>query len=109
MVDVDISSDVVEIDEYKDPVRIKEEDYSDLREIQVLVDALGKYRQEMGRLVQLMGNMREEANRVEVELSSKRQELAKKYNLERIGTGQWALDFEKREFVKTAPGTPVIP
>ena len=56
-----------------------------------------------------MGNMREEANKVEVELSQLRTKLAGKYNLESIGKGQWALDFERKEFVKTAPGTPVIP
>jgi len=106
---VNVSSDMLKVDEYKDPVRIKEDDYVALREIQALVDALGKYRQEMGRLVQLIGNMREEANRVEVDLATKRKNLAQKYNLEQIGTGQWAIDFEKKEFVKTSPGTPVIP
>lgn len=96
-------------DEYKDPVVIKDEDYAELANIQALVDSLAKFRQEMGRLVQLMGNMREEANKVEVQLAEKRRALADKYNLEQMGTGQWALDFERREFVKTAPGTPVIP
>jgi len=97
------------VDEYKDPVKIKDEDLVVLQEIQSKVDALARYRQEMGRLVQLMGNMRDEANRVEVELAEARRSLASKYNLEKIGTGQWALDFERKEFVKTAPGTPVIP
>lgn len=96
-------------DIYKDPVKLKEEDYSELSRIQALVDSLAKFRQEMGRLVQLMGNMREEANKVEVELAERRRSLANKYNLEKMGTGQWALDFEHKEFVKTAPGTPVIP
>lgn len=91
------------------PVKIKPEDNEQLLRIQSFVDALAKYRQEMGRLVQLMGNMREEANRVEVELSEARKSLSDKYNLEQMGSGQWALDFEAREFVKTAPGTPVIP
>lgn len=91
------------------PVKISEEDHTSLREIQVLVDALAKYRQEMGRLVQLLGNMRDEANRVEVDLAEKRRALAEKYKLNESGTGQWALDFENKEFVKTAPGTPVIP
>ena len=91
------------------PVKIKAEDNEQLLRIQSFVDALAKYRQEMGRLVQLMGNMREEANRVEVELAEARKSLADKYNLEQMGSGQWALDFEAREFVKTAPGTPVIP
>ena len=108
MANVDIFSDVVKADEHKDPVQVKEEDYGVLRDIQVHVDALGKYRQEMGRLVQLLGNMCEEANKVEAELTNKRQELSRKYNLGQIGT-QWSLDFEKKEFVKTAPGTPVIP
>ena len=91
------------------PVKIKPEDNEQLLRIQSFVDALAKYRQEMGRLVQLMGNMREEANRVEVELSEARTSLSDKYNLEQMGPGQWALDFEAKEFVKTAPGTPVIP
>jgi hypothetical protein len=91
------------------PVKIDVEDFDSLRSIQTFVDALAKYRQEMGRLVQLQGNMREEANRVEIELSEARTALAQKYNLEQMGSGQWALDFERREFVKTAPGTPVIP
>ena len=97
------------VDEYKDPVAIKDGDFDELNKIQALVDSLARFRQEMGRLVQLMGNMREEANKVEVELAEKRRALASKYNLEQIGTGQWALDFERKEFVKTAPGTPVIP
>ena len=96
-------------DEYKDPVKLKEEDYSELDAIQSLVDSLAKYRQEMGRLVQLIGNMRDEANKFEVQLAERRRALAAKYNLEQMGTGQWALDFESKEFVKTAPGTPVIP
>lgn len=91
------------------PVKIDSEDFDNLRSIQTFVDALAKYRQEMGRLVQLQGNMREEANKVEIELSEARTALAKKYSLEQMGSGQWALDFERREFVKTAPGTPVIP
>ena len=102
-------TNMLQVDEYKDPVKIKEDDFSELQKIQSLVDALARYRQEMGRLVQLMGNMREEANKVEVELSQLRTKLAGKYNLESIGKGQWALDFERKEFVKTAPGTPVIP
>ncbi len=110
MADVDISSDVVEADVRVDPVEVKEEDFGALKNIQAYVDALGKYRQEMGRLVQLVGNMREEANKVEAELANRRQELAQKYELEQEGgTGQWALDFEKKQFVKTAPETPVIP
>lgn len=91
------------------PVKINPEDNEQLLRIQSFVDALAKYRQEMGRLVQLMGNMREEANRVEVELSEARKSLSDKYSLEQMGSGQWALDFEAREFVRTAPGTPVIP
>ena len=109
MVSTETPSNLLPADEYKDPVKIKAEDFDALREIQALVDALSKYRQEMGRLVQLLGNMREEANRAEVSLATKRRDLAKKYNLEQIGTGQWALDFEKKEFIKTAPETPVIP
>lgn len=104
-----LANDGLPADEYKDPVSIKEEDHDALREIQARVDALSKYRQEMGRLVQLLGNLKDEANRVEVDLAEKRRSLASKYNLEKIGSGQWALDFDKKEFVKTAPGTPVIP
>jgi hypothetical protein len=99
----------VPVDVSTEPVKINPEDNEQLLRIQSFVDALAKYRQEMGRLVQLMGNMREEANKVEVELAEARRSLADKYNLEQMGTGQWALDFENREFVKTAPGTPVIP
>lgn len=100
---------MVPVDAKSVPIKINPEDNEQLLRIQSFVDALAKYRQEMGRLVQLMGNMREEANRVEVELSEARKSLADKYNLEQMGPGQWALDFEAREFVKTAPGTPVIP
>ena len=99
----------VPADVYKDPVGIKEEDHGELKEIQSLVDALARYRQEIGRLVQLMGNMRDEANQVEVSLAEKRRALANKYNLDAMGSGQWVVDFERKEFVKTAPGTPVIP
>jgi len=97
------------VDSYKEPVKIKEEDFQELAEIQNHVDSLSKYRQEMGRLVQLIGNLREEANKIEEDLALKRRALADKYSLEKMGTGQWALDFENKEFVKTAPGTPVIP
>lgn len=111
MVDTDLveQANTVPVDERQAPVKIDEEDYEQLLRIQSFVDALAKYRQEMGRLVQLMGNMREEANRVEVELAESRKSLADKYSLEQRGAGQWALDFEHKEFVKTAPGTPVIP
>jgi hypothetical protein len=110
MVDTDLEqANVVPVDANVQPVAIQEEDHEKLLRIQSYVDALAKYRQEMGRLVQLLGNMREEANRVEVELAEARRALSDKYNLEQMGAGQWALDFERKEFVKTAPGTPVIP
>ena len=99
----------VPVDAFKDPVKIKDEDAASLGEVQVLVGRLAKYRQEMGRLVQLLGNMREDANRIEVDLATKRRALAAKYNLEQAGPGQWALDFENKEFVKAAPGAPTIP
>lgn len=99
----------IPIDTDRPAILVGEEDHSQLRDIQVLVDALAKYRQEMGRLVQLIGNMRDEANRVEVELAEKRRSLAVKYKLDEAGGGQWALDFENKAFVKTAPGTPAIP
>lgn len=109
MTDTEITSDQVKADGVVEPIKIQSEDLDALKEIQAHVDALTRYRQEMGRLVQLIGNMRVEANRVEDELAGKRRSLADKYNLEQIGVGQWALDFEAKEFVKTAPGTPVIP
>ena len=102
-------SNELPVDEYKDPVKIKEEDFQELAEIQRHVDGLAKYRQEIGRLIQLIGNLRDEANKVEEALASKRRSLADKYNLEKMGSGQWALDFEGKEFVKTKPGTPIIP
>ena len=91
------------------PVKISEEDFGSLDRIQAQVDSLAKFRQEMGRLTQLIGNMREEANKVEIALAAERRKLADKYDLKSAGTGQWALDFDKKEFVKTAPGTPTIP
>jgi CXXX repeat modification system protein len=99
----------LKVDSKIDPVDIKQEDYQRLNQIQVLVDSLAKYRQEMGRLIQLLGNMREDANRVEVELAEKRRELSSKYELEKVSGGQWALDFENKQFVKPVSGTPVIP
>lgn len=110
MVDTNaVQTNAVPVDETAQPVKINQEDHEQLLRIQSYVDALAKYRQEMGRLVQLMGNMREEANKVELELAESRRSLSDKYKLEQMGTGQWALDFEHKEFVKTAPGTPVIP
>ena len=46
----------IPVDAAMKPVKIEEEDHEALREVQVRVDALAKYRQEMGRLVQLSGN-----------------------------------------------------
>ena len=97
------------VDTAIEPVDIREEDLNALRDIQVLVDTLSKYRQEMGRLTQLIGNIREQANEVEVDLATKRRALADKYDLKTISKGQWALDFETKQFVKPASGTPTIP
>jgi len=80
-----------------------------MRKIQVQVDTLAKYRQEIGRLTQLMNNLVNTANETERELAQSRRELASKYNLEKIGVGQWAIDFEKKQFVRLAEGAPVIP
>lgn len=102
-------ANIVPVSTDSSPVKIDEADFETLARIQSYVDSLAKYRQEIGRLVQLMGNMREEANRVEVELSEARKGLSDKYELEKMGAGQWALDFESKEFVRTAPGTPAIP
>jgi len=99
----------LEVDVKNEPVAIAEEDFQELHKLQSQVDQLDKYRREMGRVVQLLGNLREEANKIEESLATNRRALANKYDLEKHGTGQWALDFEKKEFVKTAAGTPVIP
>lgn len=105
----DIKSDVVLVTDAFEPVKIKDEDLGRLRDIQVFVDNLSKYRQEMGRLVQLLGNMRDEANKTEVDLAESRRALASAYGLDKISKGQWVLDFEKREFARLAPSAPVIP
>ncbi len=109
MVDLDIHSDMVPVSEFHDPVKIKPEDFEALRDVQAHVDALTKYRQEMGRLVQALNNMTVQANDVEKSLAGKRKELANKYNLETIGDGQWAMDFEKKEFVRLSGQSPIIP
>lgn len=104
-----VDTNLIAVDPAVSPVSITEDDFDSLQEIQVLVDSLSKYRQEMGRLVQLIGNLREEANKTEINLAEKRKSLAAKYKLETLGKGQWALDFERKEFVKTSQSTPVIP
>lgn len=109
MVDLDISSDVVPASEWHDPVRILPEDHDEVREIQAHVDALSKYRQEMGRLFQALNNLKDHANQIEVDLAEKRRALTAKYNLETFGEGQWAIDFEKKEFVRLSGKAPVIP
>ncbi len=109
MVDLDIHSDVVPISEWHDPVKIRPEDFEDLREVQVHVDALTKYRQEMGRMFQALNNLRVQADEVETNLAQKRRALATKYNLEVYGEGQWVVDFEKKEFVRLSSQSPVIP
>lgn len=109
MADLDVKSDVVPVDEFKDPVPVKSEDYDRVREIQQRVEALGKYRQELGRLEQAKFNLVQYANEIETEMATMRRELVREYNLETIGTGQWAIDFEKKEFVKLSEKSPVIP
>jgi len=109
MTDLDIKSDVVLVDDNMAPVAVLEEDAGELREIQARVDALSKYRQEMGRMFQAMSNLSRVADGVEQELADKRRALANKYELEGKGTGQWALDFEKKEFVPLDSSAPVIP
>jgi len=104
-----LSANLIPTDPNQAPVVIGSEDFSTLQEIQSRVDGLAKYRQEMGRLTQLIGNMREEANRVEVELAESRRSLASKYSLDEMGVGQWALDFEKKQFIKVSPSAPAIP
>jgi hypothetical protein len=104
------NADAVAVDPNIVPVKLAEEDYPALQEIQFLVDNLAKYRQELGRLFQLISNIRDDANKIEMDLSSKRQSLASKYDLaNRGGSGQWALDFEEKEFVKTSSKSPIIP
>lgn len=109
MSNLDISSDKVLAAEDATPVKISIEDYDSVKEIQLHVDSLTKYRAEVGRLTQLIGNLCIEANRIEQELADKRRALATKYNLEQAGTSQWVLDFETNEFIKVKSGAPVIP
>ena len=79
MTDTDFKQvDNILADNGTEPVKVKQEDYEQLLRIQSFVDALAKYRQEMGRLVQLIGNMREEANKVEVELATSRRSLSER-------------------------------
>jgi hypothetical protein len=97
------------VSEYHDPVKIKQEDLVRVTEIQSNVEDLNKHRQEIGRLHQALGNLLQATNAIEVSLAEKRRGLAKEYNLENYGTTQWALDFEKGEFVKLDKDAPVIP
>lgn len=99
----------IEADGAATAVVILEEDFGALKDLQVSVDTLSKYRQEIGRLFQLISNLRDEANTTETKLAERRRDLASKYDLEKHGPAQWALDFEAKEFVKAAPGTPAIP
>lgn len=105
----EVYSDVVPVSPYHDPVKLKEEDFEALQEIQKYNDDLIKYRQEIGRLTQALSNLTGLANEAEIGLAKKRRALTEKYNLEGIGTGQWALDFEKKEFVRLSSESPVIP
>jgi len=109
MTDFDIKSHLVPASDFHDPVKVKEEDYDALQEVQVHVDALGRHRQEIGRLFQALCNLKDQTNELEVTLANKRRALANKYNLETVGEGQWAIDFEKKEFVRLSAKSPVIP
>ncbi len=109
MADLEIHSDVVPASEWHDPVKINPEDFDELREVQAHVDALTKYRQEMGRMFQALNNLKDQANEVELGLADKRRALAGKYNLEKYGEGQWVVDFDKKEFVRLSEKSPVIP
>lgn len=97
------------VSEYHDPVKIKEEDLPRVVEMQTLVEELSKHRQEIGRIYQALGNLLQATNDIERGLAEKRRALAKEYNLENYGITQWALDFEKGEFVKLDADAPVIP
>jgi hypothetical protein len=107
--ELDVKTDVVRTDELATPVKVAEEDFDKLREIQVTADALGKYRAELGRLYQAINNLCAQTNAVEENLSEQRRALVAKYGLEAAGDGQWAVDFEKREFTRVSPSAPVIP
>ncbi len=109
MVDLDIKPDMVPVSEFHDPVKIRPEDFDSVRTIQASIDALNKYRMEMGRLYQVLGNLLTNANEAEKLSAEKRRELVAKYGLEAIGTGQWAIDFEKKEFVRLSDKAPAIP
>lgn len=95
-------------DEFSDPVRIKEEDFDRVRELQILTDNLLKLRQEMGRIYQVLGNLRDKANETEVSAANMRRDLVSKYNLDKT-PGQWAVDFEQKLFIKVDNSAPVIP
>lgn len=97
------------VSEFHDPVKIKEEDLERVSEIQDFVEDLNRHRQEIGRLHQALGNLLQSTNDIERSLAEKRRGLAKEYNLENYGTTQWALNFEKGEFVKLGKDVPVIP
>lgn len=104
----ELKSDVVLVDEFSDPVVIKQDDYNEVRDLQVLTDNLLKYRQEIGRLFQALGNLTEKTNETEVACAEKRRSLVAKYNLDK-SPGQWAVDFEKKVFIKIDKSAPVIP
>jgi hypothetical protein len=109
MSDIEVNSDMVEASQFHDPIVISSEDYDTVRQIQVLADALMKRRQEIGRLYQVLSNMVRDTDETEQSLASSRRSLSEKYTLEKYGVGQWAIDFEKKEFVKLSEKSPVIP
>lgn len=95
----------VEVSTSHEPVKIREEDHEGVRAVQVCVDTLSKYRQEIGRLTQVLDNLVNLANEAEAELSKTRTELASKYDL----SGKWAIDFVEKEFVRVSEDAPVVP
>jgi hypothetical protein len=109
MSDIEVHSDMVEVSEHHDPIVIQPEDHEHVRKIQVLADSLMKRRQEIGRLYQVLSNMVKDTDETEQALAGARRDLSEKYTLEKYGTGQWAVDFEKKEFVKLSEKSPVIP
>lgn len=102
------TDDVVKIDDVKDPVKIKEEDFGAVDNIRALADNLNKLRQEIGRHYQIISELASKASGNEIELRNKRIELAKEYGLDKH-PGQWVVDFEKKEFVKLDDSSPVTP
>ena len=105
---MEVNSDLVPIDPYKDPVDIQVEHHSRVREIRARVEGLFKLRQEIGRLFQIMSDLSGKAAATEDELRELRLALAAEYGLDRH-PGQWVIDFEKNQFVMADQRAAVIP